>query len=242
MQLSNRDELESEFAARVSRLTGEFRNRAIDLIGSPPDFAKLDAGFWSDVENEMKRELSIALLLVFAQSAAEHGASASVYEPTALTYSLTRSAVVARSFSVNSQGRVAASSMRLRMPSYIPQPSSSPFPSRSPKARPEVVPVPDLSPAEIADEVAKIFGPTRAEAIAVTETTAAQHAGGEAAVNANLGLEEMDLWITRQDEKVCPICQPLDRLPRSRWTSQQPSGPPAHPNCRCYIEFARVPA
>jgi len=233
MELSNRDELEAEFAARISRLTGQFRNRALDLIGNPPDFAKLDAGFWSDVENEMKRELSIALLLVFAQSAAEHGAVASRLEPAALTYSLARSATVANAFTINSRERFAAIDLKLKTP--------RPVLPVSPAQR-EAGPLPRFTPQELADEITKIFGPSRAESIAVTETTAAQHAGGESSVAANLGLEEMDLWITRRDEKVCPICEPLDRLPRSRWQTQQPSGPPAHPNCRCWIDFARVPA
>lgn len=229
MELSNRDELESEFAARISRLTGQFRNLAIDLVGNPPDFAKLDAGFWSDVENEMKRELSIALLLLFAQSAAEHGASAALYEPAALTYSLSRAATVATAFTANSRQTISAIDLRLKMP----RPAL-------PVQR-GVEPSPRFSQEELLDEITKVFGPSRAETIAVTETTAAQHAGGERAVSANLGLEEMDLWMTRMDEKVCPICEPMDRMPRSRWTAEYPSGPPAHPNCRCWIDYASVP-
>lgn len=227
MELSNRDELESEFAGRISRLTGQLRNRALDLIGSPPDFAKLDAAFWSDVENEMKREIAIALLLVFAQSALEHGASSAMYEPAALNYSLTRSANVATSFTANSREKIAAIDLRLKSPNRV-------LPvQRGPEPR--------FNQQELIDEITKVFGPSRAETIAVTETTAAQTAGSESAVASTVGWSNEDLWITRSDERVCPICEPLDRQPRSVWNFQF-EGPPAHVNCRCWIQYARVTA
>lgn len=35
----------------------------------------------------------------------------------------------------------------------------------------------------------------------------------------------------------CPICRPLDRQRQEAWADQFPFGPPAHPNCRCYLEY-----
>lgn len=44
-------------------------------------------------------------------------------------------------------------------------------------------------------------------------------------------------WSTRQDERVCPICGPLDGQPMKVWRRYFPDGPPAHDNCRCSCEW-----
>lgn len=48
------------------------------------------------------------------------------------------------------------------------------------------------------------------------------------------------LWITERDDRVCPICRPLNKRPARDWDTLFPQGPPAHPNCRCHLEY--VPA
>lgn len=48
------------------------------------------------------------------------------------------------------------------------------------------------------------------------------------------------IWITERDDRVCPICRPLHRRPARDWDTLFPQGPPAHPNCRCSLEY--VPA
>ena len=45
------------------------------------------------------------------------------------------------------------------------------------------------------------------------------------------------LWITERDDRVCPICRPLNRRPAKDWDTLFPAGPPAHPNCRCHLEY-----
>jgi hypothetical protein len=37
------------------------------------------------------------------------------------------------------------------------------------------------------------------------------------------------IWMTEQDDLVCPICEPMDGE-----EIDLGSGPPAHPGCRCY--------
>lgn len=69
MQLPNRDQLESSFAARFARLNGKLRHRLEDYLGSPPDIARVPQSFWQEVEDEMNRELAIVLLLIWSQSA-----------------------------------------------------------------------------------------------------------------------------------------------------------------------------
>lgn len=45
------------------------------------------------------------------------------------------------------------------------------------------------------------------------------------------------IWITERDARVCPICSPLNNQRAEAWADKFPSGPPAHPNCRCHLEY-----
>ncbi len=45
------------------------------------------------------------------------------------------------------------------------------------------------------------------------------------------------VWNTERDAKVCPICSPLDKKREPDWVAKFPTGPPAHPNCRCHLTF-----
>jgi len=45
------------------------------------------------------------------------------------------------------------------------------------------------------------------------------------------------VWITARDDRVCPICGPLDSQRYEHWRDSFPSGPPAHPNCRCGLRY-----
>lgn len=52
-------------------------------------------------------------------------------------------------------------------------------------------------------------------------------------------------WVTSVDDKVCPICKPLNNVREepgntSNWTEKFPSGPPAHPRCRCFLRWRLV--
>lgn len=53
-------------------------------------------------------------------------------------------------------------------------------------------------------------------------------------------------WITQNDDKVCPICLPLEgkTVPQASTFSVEPgttiSAPPAHPDCRCRIVYENI--
>ena len=84
-----------------------------------------------------------------------------------------------------------------------------------------------------------IFGATRAERIAVTETTRAYAEGNKIAWKAG-GVEKVR-WFTVVDELVCAeICAPLHETVASIEDGfDYPDGPgipPAHVACRCYIQ------
>lgn len=80
------------------------------------------------------------------------------------------------------------------------------------------------------------FGEVRARLIASTETTRAYADGAHRAYVAS-GVVGEEEWLTAVDDRVCPICGPLEGQ-RRRLNGTFPGGlsaPPAHPGCRCRV-------
>lgn len=100
---------------------------------------------------------------------------------------------------------------------------------------------PGMTFTDLKDMLSQTFSPGRAEMIAVTETTRAFYEGGKEAVEEirRVGFDMVGIWRTAVDDRVCPICSPLEGL------QENPSGgfgpqnltPPAHPRCRCDIAY-----
>jgi len=85
-----------------------------------------------------------------------------------------------------------------------------------------------------------VLGSPRAEQIAITETTRAISAGEELIALILLQMMQTELvpiWHTERDERVCPICRPLHGTGKEVYGRISPSGPPAHPNCRCWLDY-----
>jgi len=86
---------------------------------------------------------------------------------------------------------------------------------------------------EISARLEKLYSPVRAEMIAVTETTRAVVEGERAYVEElakETGQEMVPIWMTANDELVCPICGPRHEKPITDGFY-----PPAHPRCRCIV-------
>lgn len=77
-----------------------------------------------------------------------------------------------------------------------------------------------------------LFGEARARRIAVTEITRLFARGNQMAWE-DTGFINKVKWNTSQDDKVCPICAPLDGTMIG--IADIDALPPAHPNCRCWI-------
>lgn len=89
----------------------------------------------------------------------------------------------------------------------------------------------DLEGAELSAVFDGIFGESRARLIAVTETTAALVAGALLAYEA--GKVKRGRFRTSGDDRVCPVCSPLDN---KEFDLKEIPQPPLHPGCRCSIE------
>lgn len=85
-------------------------------------------------------------------------------------------------------------------------------------------------------ELTPIFGERRAQTIAQTETTQAAAEGAEIGFRAS-GVVEKWTWATAADERVCPICAPLEGVTVNVGDEFAPGikKPYAHVNCRCWV-------
>lgn len=242
MELPDRDSIEADFAARIRKLTARQRRELEDWIHAtvPPDIANVPEWQWQKWEEESNDELLLILLLIAAASAELHGsvpgddAVATALTGWATEHAAEVSASMARTtreritatFEDIAERRAAADFTLLELDEagrVIDSPASRDF------------------AAELDEAFESLFGDKRAESVAVTETTAAQSAGGEVGVEMTVGKSRDDRWFTVNDAKVCPICTPLHQQPRSYWARFFPQGPPGpHPGCRCWIEYVNV--
>lgn len=79
--------------------------------------------------------------------------------------------------------------------------------------------------------------------ISITETTRSLSAGEDSAASvyqAETGKMLIAYWNTERDERVCKICGPLDNEPSTAWRHRFGAGPPAHPRCRCRLDWRDV--
>lgn len=91
------------------------------------------------------------------------------------------------------------------------------------------------------------FDARRAMSIAITETTRAyalgQHEAGIELKNEFPDIQVVKIWYTNNDDRVCPICAPLDGMTvkiDDGFSTEEGEGimePPAHVNCRCWIDY-----
>ena len=214
MEIPGRQALEDAYIRRMSKLRIRHRKelRAYLDAGEPvPD------EFWQRVERETRDEELTVLLLLFMLSANYH--SGGDAEGRGIVSEMTRT-------TLQQSGQVYAARRAEELASRTVT-----------RAREAVLTV-DVD-VPVSDVVDRAFSPSDVIRDAVTETTAAQSIGAETAMKLDpFGLSNDDIWITEYDAKVCPICRPLHERKREVWEAQFPDGPPAHPNCRCTIQYA----
>jgi hypothetical protein len=86
------------------------------------------------------------------------------------------------------------------------------------------------------------FGESQAETIAATEVTGAISGGESEAIEglAIIGTMLRPRWFTEQDARVCEICGALHGKGIEVYGRVSVTGPPAHPRCRCWLEYDKL--
>jgi hypothetical protein len=52
------------------------------------------------------------------------------------------------------------------------------------------------------------------------------------------GISLVGIWNT--EPGACPVCEPLHKTTEDKWRSKFKTGPPAHPNCRCWLQWREL--
>lgn len=211
--IPDREKHEASFTHNLNRLMAKHRRELERIAGWPPDLSRVPAEFWQRVEEDLRKQNEAALLLFFLLVTARHGADDRTGRQLANGYVSGRARVIASRFAANSRERAHALQRDVRGMATA------------------------ITKTAFRDRLKSILGPAKAEEIAVTEITAATSAASGSAMATFGRTSADDTWFTEEDARVCPICEPLNRVKRQKWEGLFPSGPPAHKRCRCWIRY-----
>lgn len=209
-EIPNRDVTERQLELAIARSMRKHRAEYIRLAGDPPDPARVPVDFWLRVREDMERDLAAAYVVIFTDNAVAHGLTPSLAALVAPSIARIRARDVANRYALNSH-----------------------------KTLQRVLFSGGTNPPSADTVISKVFNRGRAAGVATTETTAVASFAAELAVgvSSTRGRGEGDTWFT-VGPSACDVCRPLHGQPRSVWSRIFPMGPPAHPSCRCWIQYA----
>lgn len=222
--IPNRNELEAELAKRFSRLSVAQRKELLTLLGDPPNYGNVPLAFW----DKMTKDLRAALVPFLAELFMESAERLVDTLPIGVDWNL-----------IN----VRASSWAARYAGELIKGVTETTRRAVQEAISAFFETGGMTRADLEARLMRIFGPKRAEMIAITEVTRAAAEGENqiAAELARAGILMEAVWNTRNDELVCPICGPLNQERAIEYTGERTPywaggyTPPAHPRCRCFI-------
>jgi hypothetical protein len=213
----------------MARLLQAYGGRLLEKLGDPPSLANLPPEFWEGEAEEMFAALSPFGERVYAEAAQRlitalptlSGMDWAIPNEFAANWARRYTFDLVKGLNDTTRETTAAEldHLRTQIPAFFERPMTRG----------------DLE-ARLAEN--GLFGPARAEKIAVTEITRAAAEGERAVADelAKTGIIMVERWETNKDDLVCPICAPLDgKVLGDGWT--RADGPPRHCRCRCVINF-----
>jgi hypothetical protein len=219
--IPNRADLEAELARRFSKLSAAHRRELMGLLGNPPNIGNVPAAFWEKVAAELNGSFVPFLAQIFLDSAERILPDL----PIGVDWGLVneRAANWARQYSYELIRNITNTSRRAT------QEAVAAFFERG------------QTRGDLEAALTRLFGPTRASMIAVTEVTRASVRGEQqiALELAREGIQMIPVFATSNDELVCSICGPLN----GKQMVGQYEGiyPPLHVNCRCWLNHELPP-
>ena len=211
----NRTEIERKLARVLSRdLRGEL-DKLMGYLGDPPDLSRVPAEYWNNGWRGIQKDVEPILVATFIQQAEAAmntvgvGVDWALVNTHAVSWARDHSAEVLKQLFNRTYEGVST---------LVPEAYRQGWTMRE---------------LEIALE--RYHSPVRAELIAITETTRAAVEGERAYVDQlqkETGAGMVPIWMTANDDRVCPICGPRNEKPITDGKL-----PPAHPRCRCGVGY-----
>ena len=203
-----RDELERKLAKGIGIVERKYL-AILEATGGRVPF-----NFWTDYEAELRRQIASPLRSQIEQSFTNYSDYVNFIDQAGAVGDID----TAMTRAIDSVARGVSENSRLQFEALVRQ---------------------GISNDEIIERMALRFSSGHAEQIAVTELTRAEAQFSEALSSrlTEQGVNTQIRWLTSEDERVCPICNPLDGKIKKDggWMSKSGliTSPPAHPNCRC---------
>jgi len=247
--IPNRDELERKYGREIARLFKGMSGHMLELLEQYSwDVNLIPADIWEGFTVQEKAVLLPFLenvSLVYAEAAMETigiGVDWALVNMEAATWAASYVGELVTGIDNTSRNAILAS-MRNAVSTFFETDMTMPDLINMLEADPKLR---HLFTKDVRDRLGRIFGPSRASMIAITETTRAASEGRLITMREieKSGVQTEATWLTAMDEKVCEICLPLNNmveaLPRigdePRWIHPSMGDigrPPAHVNCRC---------
>lgn len=232
MDVPNRDELEALLAGAISKnLTGELR-KLMELLGDPPSLDNVPSSFWENGGKALRGAIVPILQGTYTEQAKvlvdqlTIGVDWALVNQRAIAWVSQYSFELVRGITTTTQR-----GLQTAITAYYRD---------------------SMTIGALRGMIAPMFGPVRAEMIATTEITRASVEGELGLVQeverANTSIKMIARWSTNNDEKVCPICRPLNARKaagydggRPYWihpeTKKRYGPPPTHPRDRCWVNW-----
>ena len=215
MDLANRAEIERRLARVLSRDLRSEMGKLLDYLGDPPDLSRVPADYWQNGWKDIQKDVEPILVDTYIEAAMDLadgigiGIDWGLANNTAANWARTNlSDLLQKMFQTTYEG------VNETVPRFYTENWT----------------IDDLTRA-----LERWHSPRRAELIATTETTRAVVEGERAAVDQmtrETGIELVPIWLTANDEMVCPVCGPRHKKPITDGVY-----PPLHPRCRCMTAY-----
>lgn len=237
--LAERTAREQRLERLLTQIGDKYRPIVTSYLGYPPDVARIPESLWLDMERDYKQELSEDLAAIYLLSLG-HMEPIGKFEVPA-TVATSMAATWADQRAGEAASLVVGHTRERLGEIFRPTPSGLLLPGGLGTAA-------GGDGASLLDNTLDVLmGRQRASMIATTETTGTISAGEGGYRQALADYTDRLLlarWYTQEDERVCPVCGALDGLTQNEWPVEilmlGQLGPPAHPNCRCYLIYELI--
>ncbi len=204
----SRDEMERKLARAILAVDRRY------LAILEANDGVLPFGYWQNYEDDLRRAISSPLRQQIEQSFTSYSEYVNWIDKTGAVTDID----TAMTKAIDEITRGISANTRANLEGYLRQ---------------------GITGEELIEKIALRFSSGHAEQVAITELTRAEahFSDALAARLSEQGVASQIRWLTSEDEKVCPICAPLDHKLRGEGGWMTKAGmierPPAHPNCRC---------